>query len=54
VPDFQNPFFGTLVSAFELLAEDSGYRLVRWSAARNHPGREIARIEAARLGVSQV
>jgi LacI family transcriptional regulator len=33
VPDFKNPFFGSLVAAIEQLAEGSGYRLVAVSSS---------------------
>lgn len=45
VPDFQNPFFGALVSEFEQLAMASGYRLVAVSSAEDRD-REEAQIEA--------
>ncbi|HFQ15401.1 MAG TPA: LacI family transcriptional regulator [Rhodobacteraceae bacterium] len=43
VPDFENPFFGGLVAAYEMLAEASGYRLVSVSS-REDPEREQEQI----------
>ncbi|GLS23969.1 LacI family transcriptional regulator [Labrys miyagiensis] len=45
VPDFRNPFFGSMVASFERLAEGSGYRLVAVSSAEKVE-REAAQIEA--------
>jgi LacI family transcriptional regulator len=45
VPDFRNPFFGSMVASFERLAEGSGYRLVAVSSAENVE-REASQIEA--------
>ncbi len=45
VPDFRNPFFGSMVASFERLAEGSGYRLVAVSSAEKAE-REAAQIEA--------
>ena len=45
VPDFRNPFFGSMVAAFERLAEGSGYRLVAVSTVENRE-REASQIEA--------
>ncbi|CAM5770569.1 LacI family transcriptional regulator [Labrys miyagiensis] len=45
VPDFRNPFFGSMVASFERLAEGSGYRLVAVSSAENIE-REASQIEA--------
>ncbi|MDQ0394682.1 LacI family DNA-binding transcriptional regulator [Labrys monachus] len=45
VPDFRNPFFGSIVAAFERLAESSGYRLVAVSSSEK-PEREGSQIEA--------
>jgi LacI family transcriptional regulator len=45
VPDFRNPFFGSMVASFERLAEGSGYRLVAVSSAEKVE-REASQIEA--------
>ncbi|WP_448953565.1 LacI family DNA-binding transcriptional regulator [Labrys neptuniae] len=45
VPDFRNPFFGSMVAHFERLAEGSGYRLVTVSSAEKAE-REAAQTEA--------
>ena len=45
VPDFENPFFGALVSTIERLAENSGYRLVAVSTSEN-VDREKSQVEA--------
>ncbi|MGN8112976.1 LacI family DNA-binding transcriptional regulator [Labrys sp. 22185] len=45
VPDFRNPFFGSMVAHFERLAEGSGYRLVTVSSAEKTE-REAAQTEA--------
>lgn len=45
VPDFRNPFFGSMVASFERLTEGSGYRLVAVSSAEKVE-REAAQIEA--------
>lgn len=45
IPDFRNPFFGSMVAHFERLAEGSGYRLVTVSSAETSV-QEAAQTEA--------